>query len=383
MSEDDASIVSVYAPSWDPYDSYGQIACRLARHLDVRGVYVNAMHSNGEVAHDAQPDDVRAVVTRPIRPVLGGIQLGYPTHYTRRGALAYLGPQVAVTMFESTVLPSGWAAALNRCQAVVVPSRWQVDVFRDNGVRVPIHVVPLGIDEVYQPLDERRDGEPYTFLAFADRGRRKNWHLVVHAFVQAFGDDPRYHLILKTRAGSNVPDWNNPNIETLRADLTPEDMNALYNRCDCMVFPSSGEGFGLPPREFAATGGHVIATGWGGMDDVGAWGLPLFYSMGPAWEGHPDHEGLGEWAVPEQQHLVELMRYASLGPIRHNELTPRFVARIHHLYDWQYFADRVLDIWRDVSKEQGHAGLQRLPEHQPGWAVGSEARDAGLAAHPG
>jgi hypothetical protein len=52
--------VTVYtSQNWDIADSYGLIACQLARHLTALGVRVNAV-SLKETVLDSQPDDIRA-----------------------------------------------------------------------------------------------------------------------------------------------------------------------------------------------------------------------------------------------------------------------------------------------------------------------------------
>src|SRR5687768_3819641 len=75
--------ITVYAPGhWDVADSYGLIACQLARHLTALGAHVNAM-AMGETVLGTQPDDIRAVTSRPLLPSLGGVFLGYPDGYSR------------------------------------------------------------------------------------------------------------------------------------------------------------------------------------------------------------------------------------------------------------------------------------------------------------
>ena len=129
------NIVNLCGPSTDPYDSYGLLFCRLAWHLSQQGVHVNPqVFERGNPLHEYQTPELQAVLSRPVRPALGGILLGYPVNFHKMGPLVGHGPTVAVTMFESDCLPDGWADALNTCQAVVVPSQWCARVFRACGV---------------------------------------------------------------------------------------------------------------------------------------------------------------------------------------------------------------------------------------------------------
>lgn len=340
-------VMNISAPQWDPYDSYGIVACQLARHLTRMGVTVNALQLDGQIQHAQQDAEVRAAIGHPIRPSLGGLLLGYPTEFTARGyPLLTLGPGVAVTMFESTRLPDGWAEALNQtCQAVVVPSAWLVGVMYENGVRGPVHAFPLGVDEDYQPL-ERREDRPYTFLAIADRGERKSWFETADAFVAAFGKRTDVRLILKTRETTPMPRLANRNIEVVTDDLDAAGMRALFARADCMVWASKGEGFGLPPREFAATGGVVLATAWSGSaDDLEAWGWPLNFELVPAWPNHPRHRGLGLWAQPVKDDLVTKLRWVATRPAEAQARAAEAPAAIRRLYRWEQFAAQVWAVW--------------------------------------
>jgi glycosyltransferase involved in cell wall biosynthesis len=330
--------VSVYAPLWNKHDSYGILARRLAEGIERCGLHVNRLGLDNEGG--------------VLIPAPGGILLGYPTLYEKFGPLAQMGKRVAVTMFESTMLPEGWVEGLNACNAVVVPSRFLVEIFRAEGVTVPIHVVALGINEAYLNVERpARSDRPYTFLAIADRGLRKGWDLAWHAFRSAFHDDPNYKLILKCREGgvSNLVSADS-NVEILRADYSDEEMAELYARCDCMVFPSRGEGFGLPPREFAATGGSVIATNWGGMaDDIELWGYGIAYQMVSAWVGHEKFYGLGEWAEPDVKHLSHLMQVVRRDDLFWDNRRSLYLRAISHAYyDWNNFSDAVLKIYKEA-----------------------------------
>lgn len=328
--------ISIYTPQWDEHDSYGILARRLAQRAEQCGRHVNRLGLANEGG--------------VLRPDAGGLLLGYPTLYPAYGALAQIGKRLAVTMFESTRLPEGWAEHLNTCDAVVVPSRFLVDVFRDAGVRVPVHVVALGVSEAYSRVTRTINPyrRPFTFLAIADRGMRKGWDLAWHAFRSAFRNSVDHRLILKCREGGllNVSSAD-ANVEILRADLDEREMAALYARCDCMVFPTRGEGFGLPPREFAATGGHVIATKWGGTaDDIDVWGYGLPYRMVPAWQGHEKFYGLGEWAEPDLDYMIHLMQVVAREACYTDGSRARALQFwMRGNYSWDQFADRVLEIY--------------------------------------
>jgi glycosyltransferase involved in cell wall biosynthesis len=347
------TIVNVFAPGhFDEYDSYGLLGCQLLRHLDRLGVHVNALALGGSEKGN-QSADVRRITARPIRPAFGGLLLGYPTGYPKHGLLSAMGPRLAVTMFESTRLPPGWVDVLNRLDGVVVPSTFCRDTFAAAGVTAPLHVVPLGIGEAFRPR-RREAGRPFTFLAIGDRGKRKGIMEAIRAFVLAFGDDPAYRLVIKAReVGGRAANILNPNIDLVRRDLSAEELAKLFYAADCMVFPSRGEGFGLPPREFAATGAPVIATAWSGLaDDIEAWGIPLGYRLEPAdWRGVPNLAGLdlGDWAVPDSNELAVLMRRVADDREAEAERAWERAPAVLEMYSWERFAAEVYRLWCEAA----------------------------------
>lgn len=333
---------NVFAPTFDLCDSYGRVASELAAGLEQLGWQVNRI---GEAA----PAQV-------VTPCFGGFLLGYPTHHERFGALATAsaGVRVALTMFEATALPEGWVGALNRCDAVVAPSRFVREVFIREGVSVPVHIVPLSVSAVYtkQPVLRAWDGSsPFRVLVIGDRGARKGWWEALLAFHQAFGDDPRYELILKTR--KTALRVSNPNVRIIEGDYSDIEMRALYDSAHLMVFPGR-EGFGLPPREFAGTGGVAMALDWGGTaDGIYQWGAAIpVAGMEPAFRDNAALVGTGEWAVPDVARMAKMMRAIAddYALYAHNAYI-NAQTFVKNTYIPRYFGLRCASIYKQVMEE--------------------------------
>jgi glycosyltransferase involved in cell wall biosynthesis len=330
--------LSLYSPvPYQPWESYGLIALQLVKHLRALDVTVSA-HGPGCEA-----------------PVLstGGIVLGPPDSFAAQGELLRDGAHIAVTMFESSRIPSWWIAPLNACRAVIVPSWFCADAFQQSGVTSPIYVIPLGVDELYQYCQRAKAPHPLTFLAFLDRGERKGGQMAVQAFLRAFGDDERYRLILKGRAQVGTAfSFTNTNIEVIQADMDEQELLALYYRADVLISAAKGEGFGMLPREAAATGCLALATDWSGTaEGLSQWGMPLPYKLVKAtWSQNKafhDQE-LGEWAELDPAEVAKVLRYVADDWANLRLELPRKAAACRALYSWREFAEGVLSIWREV-----------------------------------
>lgn len=333
------SSINLYAPSFDPFDSYGRVARELSKGLRQQGWNVGEI---GELADSPK-----------VLPILGGILLGYPTNYHSYGILAQKSPKIALTMFESTILPTGWVQALNSCDAVIVPSNFCASVMRAQGVTPPIHVVPLGISDTFRAARLRGNDTPLVFLCIGDRGRRKNALATASAFVKAFGDNDKYKLIVKVRESSSFAKISvaNPNISIMAQDMSDDELLALYYSCHVMIFASRGEGFGLPPREFSATGGVSLATNFSGLsDNIQRYGVPLDCELELAWAGNDEWYGkLGFWADPTIQTIADRLTVIAnnYNELRYDAFT-RFALFSQETYQWSVFASKVAAIYTEV-----------------------------------
>lgn len=220
------------------------------------------------------------------------------------------GRSFGFSMHESMTLPDGWANHVNqKCQWLIVPSPWLVEVFETAGVKVPIEVVPGGIDPDECPILGKRRNQPYTFIALADRGNRKGYDKAWSAFYKAFDRNNKdVRLMIKCRPGSlsrlDFSYSRDSRLTVWRQDV--EKMADVFAQADACINPNRCEGYGMWPREAAAMGVPTLTTRFAGTaDDVDQWATPLekFTLVESNMEGCG-----GLWAEPDLDELVWRMR---------------------------------------------------------------------------
>jgi len=237
------------------------------------------------------------------------IYLGTPL-WNQRSKWQRKSPQfVWFTMWEWPEIPKGVIDRINASEGLVTPSEWTDRIFADAGVKVPRFVVPLGVDPAaytYKPKDPDR---PFTFLwvgvqtghirQISEQGqlkigdRKRGW-LVREAFERLNLPDTR--LILKSIPWPNSPmNWERvtpggAHIHELSQWVPEEEMVRLYQEADVLVWPTFGEGFGLPPLEAAACGTTSILPNYSAIEDWfdSEWLTELPHKVGRIWPGSRD-----------------------------------------------------------------------------------------------
>jgi predicted O-linked N-acetylglucosamine transferase (SPINDLY family)/GT2 family glycosyltransferase/glycosyltransferase involved in cell wall biosynthesis len=170
-------------------------------------------------------------------------------------------------------------------------------------------------------LDLPKDKFIFLFIFdFFSRIERKNPLAAIAAFKQAFGNDDRVLLILKSsNSEKNVKDLallnsalaNSVNIQHLDGYLSKDQIHALLYNCDCYLSLHRCEGFGLTMAEAMFYGKPVIATGYSSNTEFMNVGnsflvkyklVPLAADCGPYKKGNI-------WAQPDTEHAADLMRH--------------------------------------------------------------------------
>jgi glycosyltransferase involved in cell wall biosynthesis len=135
----------------------------------------------------------------------------------------------------------------------------------------------IGREKAQTAVRERLGFEAPFILSVGDLQPRKNHVGLIAAFSKLLTECPqlKHHLVL-TGKGT----WFTPKVrEAARACgfaarihftgfVSDEELNELYNACECFVFPSFYEGFGLPILEAMACGRAVACSNTSSMPEV-------------------------------------------------------------------------------------------------------------------
>ncbi len=234
--------------------------------------------------------------------------------------------RIGFTMLETTGIPEEWVRQCNMMDEVWVPSSFNVDTFRNSGVTVPIYTIPLGIDpNYYNPkIKSYKHHSKYTFLSVFEWGERKAPEVLLRAYSKAFSKKDDVLLICKVINNDGSVDVQNeiskmglmgpdsPDIVLLyNTKFEDYEMSCLYRSADCFVIATRGEGWGMPILEAMACGLPAIATNWSSQTDFfnEEVGYPIDVKrLIDAEAKCPYYDGF-QWADPDEEHLVHLMRY--------------------------------------------------------------------------
>jgi hypothetical protein len=176
-------------------------------------------------------------------------------------------------MFETDNLPPAWIAPLNAADLIVTPTEWGAGVFRKY-TTPKVVTIPLPIDSRYYPLipsEKLLPSKPrFRFITvgnYFDPDRKR-----IIPLIRAFGEKfkgKNCELYVKTSwldEGStralpiNTICEEYDNVILDRTLLDTESLIKLYCSSHAALYPSVGEGYGLPHMESAMLGRPLVIT---------------------------------------------------------------------------------------------------------------------------
>ena len=260
---------------------------------------------------------------------------------------------------EGTRLFPDWVNYLNRVEKLWVPSNATKNLFKWNGVLVPIEVIPHGVSEIYKPADYKSD--EFIFLSVnswtGKKGDRKGTDLLIKAFDEEFKQNEKVKLLLKIstfwrkgidygRAIYDIIGHVNKNILWNDAYVPEKELVKYYQKSDCFVAPTRGEAFGLTIANAMACGMPVIVTkdiNSGHMDYCKGKGI-LFVDAPDVRQGDPTFYIEGNMlAEPDLESLKSQMRYAFENRDKIKELGKLNVKEVKHL-TWENTAKKIMKL---------------------------------------
>ena len=267
--------------------------------------------------------------------------------------------RVGFTMFETDTMPKGYsdwtgkyptaAKSINsQLDLLLTPSQFCVEMFRENGVTVPIEVMHNGVHPKAFPYIERKERKKFTFMIMGTLTLRKNSGAVISAFMDEFKGQDDVTLIVKTQSGThgNLEFAKElGDIRIIDAPYSEAQMYELMANSDCFVFPSRGEGFGMPPLEAMATGMDCIMADNTGMRElmdprhrfsltVKSAGKSKALKYPPKWGP------VGNWVESDYEDLKRCMRFAYDHREYRRSLAKERSRWAHKAFSYQHVAEQ-------------------------------------------
>lgn len=261
-----------------------------------------------------------------------------PKNYNFNDPLSY---KICYTAWESTDISPTYKATMEKADEIWATSDWVANVYREAFPNKKVFVYKHGINDIWIPKLRKAPHDQFTFLHIGEPYSRKDGQLVVDSFIELFGNDPKYKLVLKctkmntTKVKVGQGYLVNPasvydNIVEINTMLSPNEMVELYNLCDVFVYPSWGEGFGFQPLQAEASGMPSISTdGWADYADYITFPVKARWHSSP-W---PDiHQGM--MMKPEKEDLKRQMLSSVKNYKEAAAQSFKNANILQHKYDW-------------------------------------------------
>ena len=222
--------------------------------------------------------------------------------------LARIRGIIGIDVADSDKISNLAVSMTDYAEAMIVPSRWARESYLRSGVRVPVHVVPHGLDSAYfarppvrqffEGLWRLKEERGYTFLLHFcwHSSLRKGLDLVLKVYEEVRKERKDIVLIAKFMSPNGLPHQVIRKLGGIIVSgwLSEDQKMELYDLADIYLLFSRGGGFEMNGLEALARGEVVLAA------DNGSWldYLPRFClipSRPCPWvlKGNPIHCGRG------------------------------------------------------------------------------------------
>lgn len=313
-------LISLTGPAFrnmDPFLGYGSASASIYRTLKELGLNVEIENPNADIE----------------------ICFSHPMEYNFLNKHSY---KIIYSAWESTDLTPQWKHNMSQCDELWATSEWVKNVFEHLFPEKRVFVYKHGINPHWKPKLRKQSGKTFTFLHVGEPYSRKDAQLVTNTFIDLYGNNPNYKLVLKAAAMNTVkvkdpqygylssPSAAYDNIVCIDGILSEEQMVSLHEQCDVFVYPSWGEGWGLQPMQALAMGMPVISTdGWADYAKYITWRVDSRWSYSPWQAVHP-----GLMMQPIQSSLKEQMINCVENYDSILKETFQNAIEMHQVYDW-------------------------------------------------
>lgn len=241
-------------------------------------------------------------------------------------------PRIGFAVFETDGFTDVQLAALKSCDFLLTPSKWGQGILMDYGI--DSFVVNEGIDLGAFHVNLSADNGTFKFVHVGKFEKRKGTLQILRCFFEAMEREDA-ELILHCQnpfmqdggRGGILKFLDSVGFQTATADIYRkgglsvrltshrDDIAEIYNQADCGIFPSKGEGWGLPIQECIASGVPTIVGCWSGQSEYLGSNYPFQLAferseMVNANDGIWFQGDRGNWHVVPDLDLINKIRWA-------------------------------------------------------------------------
>lgn len=296
---------------------FGWIPYPLFVYNKIRGVKSDVFHA--DYVHTGAP-----LIWARKRPAVVAIHDVLPFSYKKEDLTAMDKVRVALYMRNFKTI--------SKADAIILASEYAREEAIEK-TKIPeekLHAVHYGIDtDMLKPMG-RQDTGKVRIGYIGGLDARKNVSLLVECFkrISHGRKDVELHLAGTGRNFEKFKEMNVPNM-FLHGEVRYEDVPAFLNSLDVFVFPTLGEGFGLPVCEAMACGVPVVASNVTTMPEL----------VGDA----------GLLAKPDIGEMTEAIERLVGSRQLRDRLGKKGVERVKE-FTWRKAAEKTVEIYEEVSK---------------------------------
>ena len=273
--------------------------------------------------------------------------------------------KIAFSTTEVDGIPHDWVQCFNEMDEVWATSEFSKKAFVDSGVKVPVFNIGEGVDPNYFHPEitpfPNPPKEKFRFLSNFAWGRRKGVDVLFEAFRKEFSDNEDVCLMLKVLPsfwGHNIKDElklvydrkGSAPVYVYDIELKKWELGRLYTSASAFVWPSRGEGFGLPALEALACGLPVIATNHSAhLEFLTKDGKPRDGVL--LVDGKLEKYDKGDsiyypgfnWFSPSVDSLRKQMREVFENAKKYKEMALKSSADVRKEFDWSVSTQKIVD----------------------------------------
>lgn len=257
-------------------------------------------------------------------------------------------------VFETISPPGDWIETMNNMDGILTASNFNKSVFENNGLKVPVDVIP----HCFNPKLFHRDVKPRgryrqtTFISMGTWKDRKNWKGLIQAWYEAFEDRNDVCLLIKTEKPNKLKrmvqeikqnsQWRSKATAPVYCEENPvcnfEEIPRFMKKGDIYISTSLGEGFGYSGLHAMALNIPIITTRFGGClqyaePDLCTYLEPVRYRRIPVMDNIPQLSNC-IWPQLDIKEIVYKMRQVFVDVKDRESKAEKAYKRVHERYTY-------------------------------------------------